>query len=152
MASEDRGSVMKNKYDYQDYDYIVNGQKLKRKQVIDLVLDCLTGTEKTIAEIVEETGIDKKYMGNIISVMKDQKLIMNTMKRKKSLYLFKRYYECLLAEMLYPKPEDIAKSFKVKSIQKVRAEDGVNKSMGGGHKINGYGHHYLNSVYYSDGD
>lgn len=152
MASEDRKFIMKNKYDYYDYDYIVNGQKLKRKQVIDLILDCLMGKEKTIPEIIEETGIDKKYISNVLSVMKDQKLIINTKKRKKSFYLFKRYHECLLSEMLYPKAEDVVKLFKVKSVKRVKAEDGINKSMGGGHKINGYANHYFNSVYFGDGD
>lgn len=122
-------SVEKNKYDFQDYYYIVNGNKYKRKEVIDMILDALEkNREMTMEEISEATGIPDKYMKRLVAVMRDHNLIQNTGKKRKDKFLYKTYYECLLAELFNLTPENIEKQFKVKGRIVRKVEDAQNIS------------------------
>ena len=122
-------SVEKSKYDFQDYNYIVNGKKYKRKEVIDMILDVLEkNREMTLEEITEATGIHEKYMKRLVCVMREHNLIQNTGRRKKDKFLFKPYYECLLAELFHLTPEEVTKKFKIKGRTVRKAEDAKNIS------------------------
>ncbi len=136
-------SVEKSKYDYQDYNYIVNGKKYKRKDVIDMILNVLEkNREMTLEEITEATGIHEKYMKRLVCVMREHNLIQNTGKRKKDKFLFRPYYECLLAELFHLTPEEVTKKFKVKGRTVRKAEDAKNISYARNQGIT-----YTNSIY-----
>ena len=122
-------SVEKSKYDFQDYNYIVYGKKYKRKEVIDMILNVLEkNREMTLDEITEATGIHEKYMKRLVCVMREHNLIQNTGKRKKDKFLFRPYYECLLAELFHLTPKEVEKQFKVKGRIVRKAEDAKNIS------------------------
>lgn len=137
---------VKNKYDNYNYTYMIKGQPYKRKEVIDMVLKQLDGTSKTIPEIIEATGIQDTHMNTIMQVMRDQDLITNTKLRRKGHYLYKSHYDCLLAQLLYPSPQEVEKQFKVKEIIVRKADQGTSKSSGykGSHVT--YGGSYFDSL------
>jgi len=136
-------SVEKSKYDYQDYNYIVNGKKYKRKDVIDMILNVLEkNREMTLEEITEATGIHEKYMKRLVCVMREHNLIQNTGKRKKDKFLFRPYYECLLAELFHLTPKEVEKQFKIKGRIVRKAEDAKNISYARNQGIT-----YTNSIY-----
>lgn len=135
----------KNKYDNYNYDYIVNGQKYKRKQVIDMILDQLDRENMTILEISKATGISEKYMSNLMQVLRDQDLIMNTKLRRDGHYLYKSHNDCLLAKMLYPSVQEVEKKFTVKNRIVRTVHDGTSKSSGSKQSIT-YSSSYYDSV------
>ena len=136
-------SVEKSKYDFQDYNYIVNGKKYKRKEVIDMILDVLEkNREMTLDEITEATGIHEKYMKRLVCVMREHNLIQNTGRRKKDKFLFRPYYECLLAELFHLTPKEVEKQFKVKGRTVRKAEDAKNISYARNKCVT-----YTNSIY-----
>lgn len=136
-------SVEKSKYDFQDYNYIVNGKKYKRKEVIDMILDVLEkNREMTLDEITEATGIHEKYMKRLVCVMREHNLIQNTGRRKKDKFLFRPYYECLLAELFHLTPKEVEKQFKVKGRTVRKAEDAKNISYARNKGVT-----YTNSIY-----
>ena len=136
-------SVEKSKYDFQDYNYMVNGTKYKRKEVIDMILDVLEkNREMTMDEITEATGIHEKYMKRLFIVMRDHCLVQNTGKKRKDKFLFKLYDECLLAELFNLTPEKIEKQFKIKSRTVRKVEDSPNVSYARNDGVS-----YTNSIY-----
>lgn len=113
----------KKKFDHYDYDYIIKGKPYKRKQVVDMVLECLKGGKKTIEQMKDEVGLSQQNMDTIMSFLRDNDLITNTKLREKGKYLYKSNSDCLLAELLYPSAQEVQKSFKVKGRTKRKVED-----------------------------
>ena len=139
-------SVEKSKYDFQDYNYMVNGKKYKRKAVIDMIIDVLEkNREMTLDEITEATGINEKYLKRLVCVMREHNLIQNTGRRKKDKFLFRPYYECLLAELFHKTPEEVEKQFKVKGRIVRKVEDSPNISYARNNGIS-YGESIYDSV------
>ena len=123
-------SVEKHKYDFLNYEYELNGKKHTRKQAIDKILAVLDVEAKTIKELSSQFKIAEQPMLNLIKVMRENNLIKNTKLRRSGYYLFKSHNDCLLAQLLYPSAKEVASKFKVKSVQKRRAEDAPNVSSG----------------------
>lgn len=121
---------VKSKYNRIDYKYKMKERMVSRKEAIDACLKVLDGKELTRQEISERTGIDISHLHNLIAKMKDFDLIRMLDYRRDGHVVYTKHYECLLATMLLPSPEQIAKQFKVKSIIKRTVDDGTSKSLG----------------------
>lgn len=123
-------SVEKNKYDFLNYEYELNGKKHTRKEAIDKILTVLDVEAKTIKELSSQFEIAEQPMLNLIKVMRENNLIRNTKLRRSGYYLFKSHNDCLLAQLLYPSAKEVESTFKVKNVTKRRAEDAPNVSSG----------------------
>jgi len=134
------------------HDYEVNGKILKRHQVIDIILDCLKEENKTIFDIQKEINMDVEQLRNMIRYMRNANFISNTGKKKGDYFLYETCRECLIAEVLGYTKENILKNLKIKNIQKESIEDFPNKASHTKNNDIFYGNHYLNSIYYHDGD
>lgn len=135
-----------------DYVFIAQGKKLKRKQLVDLILELLKEGPKTIPMLQKELEMDMQQFRNFHRWMVNNDFIMNTGKKKGDFFLYKIYRECLLAELLYPSPKQIHDQFKIKGSIRKKAEDFKNRKSGTQRNAFAYSNHYLNSVYYADGD
>lgn len=142
MGSENRRFIVKSKYDFKDYEYEVNGQKYQRQEVIDMILKILDGTSLTMQEIGKELKINERPLINIMKVMRENNLIINTKLRRSGYYLFRTHNDCLLAQLLYPSPQEVEKQFTVKSRKVRKAEQGTSKSAGYGGNVTYSGSHY----------
>ena len=123
-------SVEKNKYDFLNYEYELNGKKHTRKEAIDKILAVLDVEAKTIKELSSQFEIAEQPMLNLIKVMRENNLIRNTKLRRSGYYLLKSHNDCLLAQLLYPSAKEVESTFKAKSVTKRRAEDAPNVSSG----------------------
>ena len=56
--------------------------------------------------------------------------MLNTKERRNGKFLYKSRYDCLLAELLTPKVEEVEKAFKVKGKTIKKVEDFKNHSLG----------------------
>ena len=122
--------VEKHKNDPANYEYELNGKKYNRKDAVNKILAVLDVEAKTIKELSIEFDIAEQPLSNLIKVMRENNLIKNTKLRRAGYYLFKSFNDCLLAQLLYPSAKEVASQFKVKSVQKRRAEDAPNISSG----------------------
>lgn len=130
MASQSRRPILKSKHDFLNYNYEVDGKKYPRQEVIDMILDLLNGTSMTMQEIGAELKIKETPLTNIMKVMRENNLIINTKLRRAGYYLFRTQSECLLATLMYPSPEQVEKQFKIKDRKIRKAEQGTSKSFG----------------------
>lgn len=130
MGSQDRRPIVKSKYDFQDYDYTVNGKSCKRQEVIDMVLDLLDGSSMTMKEIQKKLKMDERPVVNIIKVMRENHLVINTKLRRDNCYLYRTQNDCLLAQLLYPSPTEVEKQFTIKGRTVRKAEQGTSKGVG----------------------
>ena len=142
MGSENRRLIVKSKWDFLDYDYEVDGQKYKRQEVIDMILSLLDGKSMTMQELTKDLKINEKSMLNIMKVMRENNMIINTKLRRNGYYLFRTQNDCLLAQLLYPSPTEVEKQFTVKSRKVRKAEQGTSKSAGYGGNVTYSGSHY----------
>lgn len=147
MGSENRRLIVKSKYDFKDYEYEVDGKKYQRQEVIDMILDLLDGKNMTLKEIAKELKINEKPMLNIMKVMRENNMVINTKLRRGGYYLFKTQNDCLLAQLLYPSPAEVEKQFVVKGKQVRKAEQGTSKSSGSKNTMIAYSGSYYDSVY-----
>jgi len=130
MASQSGRPILKSKHDFLNYNYEVDGKKYPRQEVIDMILNLLNGTSMTMQEIGAELKINEAPLTNIMKVIRENNLIINTKLRRAGYYLFRTQSECLLAQMIYPNPTDVEKQFKIKGRQVRKAEQGTSKSFG----------------------
>lgn len=142
MASENRRPILKSKYDYKVYFYDVNGKQYQRQEVVDMVLELLNGTSMTIKEISNELNIKEQSLTNLMKTMRENNLVTNTKLRRNGYYLFRTQSDCLLAQMLYPSADQVAKQFKVKGRTVRKAEQGTSKSSGYIGHVTYNGSHY----------
>ena len=134
-------TLVKSPYDRTDYKYKLKERYVTRKEAIDACLKVLDGQELTRKEIEEQTGLDEVHTHNIMQKMRDLNLIRVLDKKKNGKRLYTKQYECLLADMLMPSPEQIEKQFKIKSRIVRKVEQGGNRSAGFGGKVT-YSKHY----------
>ena len=123
-------SAEEYKKEFLNYEYELNGKKYNRKEAVNKILAVLDVEAKTIKELSIEFEIAEQPLSNLIKVMRENNLIRNTKLRRSGYYLFKSHNDCLLAQLLYPSAKEVASKFKVKSVQKRRAEDAPNVSSG----------------------
>ena len=123
-------SAEEYKKEFLNYEYELNGKKYNRKEAVNKILAVLDVEAKTIKELSIEFEIAEQPLSNLIKVMRENNLIRNTKLRRAGYYLFKSHNDCLLAQLLYPSAKEVASQFKVKSVQKRRAEDAPNVSSG----------------------
>lgn len=135
-----------------DYTFNIHGKKLKRKQLVDLILSMLKEQPMTIPMMQKELGMEMQQLRNFHRWMVVNDFIMNTGKKKGDYFLYKVYRECLLAELLYPSPKEIHSQFKIKGVTRKKAEDFKSRSSGTQRNAFGYSNHHLNSVYYANGE
>lgn len=134
-GSVKRLTLVKNPYDRRDYKYKVKEKLVSREEAIDACLKVLDGKELTRLEICQQSGLDEKHIHNILQKMRDNNLIRFTSGNKNGKRLYTRNYECLLADLLYPQPEDVEKQFVVKGVTKRTIQDGGNRRSGQGGKV-----------------
>jgi len=121
---------MKSKYDHRNYVYKINGKEYKKPQALKIILDILGTTKKSMEEIAEEGKLSFDNVRTLIHTLKDNNQVLNTKERRNGKFLYKSIYDCLLAQLLTPKVEDIEKAFKVKGKTIKKVEDFKNKSLG----------------------
>lgn len=137
MESKDRGFVVTT----------FNGIKLTREELKKRILKALDGGAMTCGNLARFLKVTNQTIYNNAQYMiKDGTIIKY--KDKKGIYTYGKIKECLLAELLYPKPEDIVKQFKIKGVTHRRVEDGTSKGSGS-QKIS-YGDSYYNSVHWGE--
>ena len=123
-------SAEEYKKEFLNYEYELNGKKYNRKEAVNKILAVLDIEAKTIKELSAQFEIAEQPLSNLIKVMRENNIIRNTKLRRAGYYLFKSHNDCLLAQLLYPSAKEVASQFKVKSVQKRRAEDAPNVSSG----------------------
>jgi hypothetical protein len=123
MASENRRSVIDHTYT------LCDGRKKKRSELIQMIRQSIKEGNFTSSQIARHIKLRMKHVGNIIRHMIDQNIILASKpKNGGSKYVFALKDECLLADMFYPKPNDIDKMFKVKSRTVRNVNQGTSKS------------------------
>jgi predicted transcriptional regulator len=142
MASEDRRFIIDHEYKLQ------TGKYLKRSEIVELIKQSIKNGNFTTSLISRHVKLDMKQLGNIIRHMIDKDLIIaNRGNTKGGGYIYSLKDECLLADMFYPKPQDVEKSFTIKSKMIRKSEQGTSKSLGGSKMIK-YSNGYYDSVYW----
>lgn len=128
-------TLVKNPYDRRDYKYKLKERLVSRKEAVDACLKVLDGKELTRDEICQQSGLDKRHIHNILQKMRDNNLIKFVSEKKNGKRLYTKHYECLLADYLYPTPEEVEKQFTIKGKTKRTLEQGGNRSSGQGGKV-----------------
>lgn len=128
-------TLVKNPYDRRDYKYKLKERMVSRKEAIDACLKVLDGNELTREEICQQSGLDKIHIHNILQKMRDYGLVRFTSEKKNGKRLYTKHYECLLAEHLYPSPEEIEKQFTIKGRTVRKLEQGGNRRSGYGSNV-----------------
>ena len=145
MESKSDGSVISH---YQDED----GVQYERYQVEKQVLDALVGCKLTAPELSAKLRIKLPSLYNVIAVLVRTKAIGKERTGRKAKYAYRLLDNCLLAEMLYPTPEDVEKKFNIKGRQKYTPENGTSKSFGSGAGVNPFRQSSIDSVYWEGSD
>ena len=127
-----------------NYYTTANGIKLTREQLAERILALLNKGALNCGNIARTLKLTKQSIYNVAAYMIQKKMITKY-KGDSGVYMYRKLKECLLADLLYPSPEEVEKKFKIKSRQRYRPEDGTSKGFGKG-GINPYTDHYLNSV------
>lgn len=125
-------------------DYKLGDQTFKRYQVIEKILNLLKEKQMTMDQVAETLQMERIVTRNLFKFLREHLIVENTGKKKGDHFLYKPYQECLLAELFHPKPEDVEKSFKIKSRKRFKVDEGTSKSSGTSH-----GHVYYGDTYYS---
>ena len=128
-------TLVKNPFDRTDYKYKLKERLVSRKEAIDACLKVLDGKELTRAQICQQSGLDEVHIHNILQKMRDYGLVRLVDKKLNGKRLYTKHYECLLADYLYPSPEEIEKQFTIKGRTVRKLEQGGNKRSGYGGNV-----------------
>ena len=140
MESKDRGFIV-------SYYTTFNGTKLTREEFEQRILKALEGGAMTCGNLARLLKVKNQTIYNITHyLIKDSRVIKY--KDKQGIYVYSKVKECLLAELLYPKPEDMEKLFKIKGVTHRKVEDGTSKGYGGQNVT--YGDTYYSSVHWGE--
>lgn len=140
MESKNRGFIV-------NYYTTFNGTKLTREEFEERLLKLLHGGAMTCGNIARIMKVTNQTIYNITHYMiKDGTVIKY--KDKQGIYMYAKVKECLLAELLYPKPEDMEKIFKVNGVIHRKIDDGTSKGYGGQNIT--YGDSYYNIVHWGE--
>lgn len=114
---------------YHNDDYIfedLDGNKIKRVQLVEKILQCIGEDKKTCLDISKELNYKYQVIKNIL-----RKLVLNEVLEAKPSKNYTYYSQiknsCLLADLLYNE-EKILKNFTTKGRKVYKVEDGKNVS------------------------
>ena len=150
MASKNRRSIIKKEQDRHDYEYVTkDGTRYNKEDAANIILDILDLKPSTMPELEAKTGFSEQNTLNLIKVLRDHNLVINTKLRRDNKYIYKTYNDCLLAQVLYPSPEEVVKQFKVKNVTTRTVQDGTSKGSGSNQEVT-YADSYYNSVHWGE--
>ena len=123
MASQDRRFILDHVYKLQ------TGKECKRSELIEIIKKSIKSGNFTSSQISRHIKLDMKQLGNIMRHMIDKDIIISQRGNTKGGgYIYALKDECLLADLLMLKPNDIDKAFKVNSRIRRKIEDSTTKS------------------------
>jgi len=123
MASQDRRFILDHVYKLQ------TGKECKRSELIEIIKKSIKSGNFTSSQISRHIKLDMKQLGNVMRHMIDKDIIISHRGNTKGGgYIYALKDECLLANILMLKPNDIDKAFKVNSTIRRKIEDGTTKS------------------------
>ena len=123
MASQDRRFILDHVYKLQ------TGKECKRSELIEIIKKSIKSGNFTSSQISRHIKLDMKQLGNVMRHMIDKDIIISHRGNTKGGgYIYVLKDECLLADLLMLKPNDIDKAFKVNSTIRRKIEDGTTKS------------------------
>ena len=123
MASQDRRFILDHVYKLQ------TGKECKRSELIEIIKKSIKSGNFTSSQISRNIKLDMKQLGNVMRHMIDKDIIISHRGNTKGGgYIYALKDECLLADLLMLKPNDIDKAFKVNSTIRRKIEDGTTKS------------------------
>jgi len=123
MASQDRRFILDHVYKLQ------TGKECKRSELIEMIKKSIKSGNFTSSQISRHIKLDMKQLGNVMRHMIDKDIIISQRGNTKGGgYIYALKDECLLADLLMLKPNDIDKAFKVNSTIRRKIEDGTTKS------------------------
>lgn len=123
MASQDRRFILDHVYKLQ------TGKECKRSELIEIIKKSIKSGNFTSSQISRHIKLDMKQLGNVMRHMIDKDIIISHRGNTKGGgYIYALKDECLLADLLMLKPNDIDKAFKVNSTIRRKIEDGTTKS------------------------
>ena len=128
-------TLVKSPYDRTDYKYKLKERLVSRKEAMDACLKVLDGKELTREQICQQSGLDEVHIHNILQKMRDYGLVRLIDKKLNGKRLYTKHYECLLADYLYPSPEEIEKQFTIKGRTVRKLEQGGNRRSGYGGNV-----------------
>jgi hypothetical protein len=116
------GSVKLKTYHNDEHIFTdIHGNKVKRLQLVNKILDCIGNKKKCCKQISNEIGFEYQTVRNILRRLIGANILDST-PTKSYTYYHKLDKTCLLAEMFYNK-EKILNNFKIKSVQRHNVED-----------------------------
>ena len=125
MASQDRRFILDHVYKLQ------TGKECKRSELIEVIKKSIKSGNFTSSQISRHIKLDMKQLGNVMRHMIDKDIIISQRGNTKGGgYIYALKDECLLADLLMLKPNDVDKAFKVNSRITRKIEDGTTKSSG----------------------
>ena len=119
---------------YHNDDHIfedLDGNKIKRVQLVEKILTCVGDSKKTCLDISKELNYKYQTIKNILRKLVLHDLLIAT-PSKSYTYYSQVKNSCLLADLLYNE-EKVLKNFKILSRKTYTVEDGKNVSYGGSH-------------------
>ena len=123
MASQDRRFILDHVYKLQ------TGKECKRSELIEIIKKSIKSGNFTSSQISRNIKLDMKQLGNVMRHMIDKDIIISQRGNTKGGgYIYALKDECLLADLLMLKPNDIDKAFKVNSTIRRKIEDSTTKS------------------------
>lgn len=111
----------------------LDGTKIKRKELMQLILDNITDQNVNVAEVAALVQMPQKPVGNMLRYLVTHEYLVKTKTQRYTFYRKPNY--CALANMFYDK-KSILQKFNVKGKIKRKAEDAPNLSYRS--KINDY--------------
>ena len=123
MASQNRGFIV-------NYFTTFNGTKLTREEFEERLLKLLDGGAMTCGNIARFLKVTNQTIYNVTHNMIKDGIVIKY-KDRQGIYMYAKVKECLLAELFYPKPEDMEKIFKVNGVTHRKIDDGTSKGYGG---------------------
>ena len=142
MESENRGYVV-------NYYTTANGTKLTRDELSDRILKLLDGGGMTCGNIARSLKLTKQSIYNVMNYMMQKHFVVKS-KGEENVFIYSKVKECLLADLLYPKAEEIEDLFIIKGRMTKYASEFKDRRSGTKRNDFAYSNHYLNSVYYGD--
>lgn len=98
-----------------------HGNKIKRMQLVNKILECIGDKKKCCKQIANEIGFEYQVVRNILRRLLSANVLDST-PTKSYTYYHKLDKTCLLADMFYNK-DKILKNMKVKSSKTYSVED-----------------------------
>lgn len=98
-----------------------HGNRIKRLQLVNKILDCIGDKKKCCKQISNEIGFDYQIVRNILRRLLTADILDST-RTKVYTYYHKVEKNCLLQDMFYNKNK-ILEKMKIKSVKKYTVED-----------------------------